>query len=267
MSQRVSGYQRQADDEYETPAWVAHALVPYLPAGCRHFWDPANGPASKIERALRQKGLKVTATGDDFLGRAILPRLDIDGILTNPPYGPNGRLACAFIAHALELVPIVAMLLRVDFDSGKTRLPLFGDCSSFSSKIVLLDRIVWFERPGAAGPSDNHAWYIWDGRHSGPPTIKYARRATSPPLLGWGTWWRPDKFTNLSGCTRSMSQRALDRGENKPSPWTGDGCCFGSDEAKKRRLILWLKRRLRLLSDLYLAGRLWASRTAKAMAS
>jgi hypothetical protein len=85
-------------------------------------------------------------------------------------------MACRFIAHALELVPVVAMLLRIDFDSGKTRAGLFRDCAAFAQKIVLLDRIVWFEREGAPGPSENHCWMIWNRRHRGPPTISYARR-------------------------------------------------------------------------------------------
>jgi hypothetical protein len=109
-------------------------------------------------------------------------RCRIDGICTNPPYGVSGRLACQFIAHALELVPVVAMLLRVDFDSGKTRTNLFRDCKTFDRKIVLLDRIVWFERKGAQGPSDNHCWLIWNVRHRGPPTIGYAGKANRREL-------------------------------------------------------------------------------------
>jgi hypothetical protein len=176
MSQRISGYQRQLGDVYETPSWVTNILVPHL-APCRHVWDPCDGPSSKIAKALRHEGLKVTATNGDFLAKTVLPKIDIDGVATSPPYGTSGRLACAFIAHALELVSTVAMLLRVDFDSGKTRTHLFGGCPSFVGKIVLLDRITWFERPGAAGPSDNHAWFIWSAQHRGAPIISYARRA------------------------------------------------------------------------------------------
>jgi hypothetical protein len=73
-------------------------------------------------------------------------------------------------------VPVVVMLLRVDFYSGKTRTNLFRGCKAFAGKIVLLDRITWFEREGAAGPSENHSWYILNKRHKGPPTIGYARR-------------------------------------------------------------------------------------------
>jgi hypothetical protein len=176
MSQRFSGYPRQADECYETLAWVSQVAAAYLCGRCAHLWDPVNGPGSKLAQALRAEGFHVVGTNDDFLLKGSLPDPHIEGIITNPAYGPNGRLACAFIAHALELAPTVAMLLRVDFDSGKTRTPLFRDCASFARKIVLLDRIVWFERPGAAGPSDNHSWYLWDKRHSGPPMLCYARR-------------------------------------------------------------------------------------------
>jgi hypothetical protein len=182
MSQRPRGYERQSDDVYETPAWVTQVVVPYLRKHCLRLWDPANGPASRIARALRDEGFRVTATNDNFLDRTSLPSSRIDGICTNPPYGVSGRLACQFIAHALELVPVVAMLLRVDFDSGKTRTNLFRDCKTFDRKIVLLDRIVWFERKGAQGPSDNHCWLIWNVRHRGPPTIGYAGKANRREL-------------------------------------------------------------------------------------
>jgi hypothetical protein len=126
---------------------------------------------------LRDYGFDAVATNDDFLARQTLPDARVDAAISNPPYGVQGKLACAFISHALELVPVVAMLLRVDFDSAKTRVHLFRDCRAFSRKVVLLDRITWFEREGAAGPSDNHAWFLFNKRHRGPPTISYARRA------------------------------------------------------------------------------------------
>jgi hypothetical protein len=148
MSQRLSGYVRQLADVYETPSWVTRVVAPYLRDHCLHIWDPANGPRSKIADVLRTEGFDVTATNDDFLSRISLPYARIDGIVTNPPYGLSGKLACQFIAHALELSPVVAMLLRIDFDSGKTRTFLFRDRKAFDRKIVLLDRIVWFECEG-----------------------------------------------------------------------------------------------------------------------
>jgi hypothetical protein len=175
MSQRSSGYQRQRDDVYETPPWVTRVVVPYLNRRCLDIWEPANGPGSQMAQTLREEGFRVVATNDNFLAKTTLPQ-DIDAIVTNPPYGASGKLACRFIAHAIELAPVVAMLLRIDFDSGKTRIGLFRDCKAFAQKIVLLDRIVWFEREDANGPSENHCWMIWNRCHRGPPTIRYARR-------------------------------------------------------------------------------------------
>jgi hypothetical protein len=177
VSQRVSGYQRQPDEVYETPRWVTHVVVPYLRKHCLRVWEPADGPKSMLAQALGEAGFLVIASRHDFLSTDRLPDPQIDSIVTNPPYGLGGRLASRFIANALDLVPVVAMLLKIDFDSGKTRTHLFRDCPAFAHKIVLLDRIVWFEHEGAAGPSENHAWYVFNKKHRGAPTINYARRS------------------------------------------------------------------------------------------
>jgi hypothetical protein len=175
MAQRVSGYERQANETYETPAWCARVVADhYLHGRCTHLWEPANGPNSKLARALQAEGFNVLVTNTNFLTMRELPDPRIEAVTTNPPYG-HGRLAHQFISHALNLAPIVAMLLTADFDSGKTRTSLFRVCKLFVGKIVLLDRVVWFERPGA-DPSTNHAWFIWHRGHVGEPTIRYARR-------------------------------------------------------------------------------------------
>src|SRR6516164_2616758 len=139
MSQRQSGYPRQPNETYETPSWVVQVVAQYLRKHCLHIWAPADEESSRLVLALRAEGFTVTATADDFLVRTCLPHSRIDAVTTNPPFGQGGRLACQFIAHALELVPIVAMLLRIDFDSGKTRTNLFRDCPAFAHKISTLE--------------------------------------------------------------------------------------------------------------------------------
>lgn len=161
MAQRVSGYDRMADDRYETPPEITATIVPYLrrQRAVKRVWEPAHSPADKLGNALRAAGFAVTSTSRDFLTTKAMPR-EVDALVTNPPYGKQGKLAEAFIKHALDLnVPVIALLLPVDFDSALTRAPLFGQCNRFCTKIVLLRRIKWF--PGAAGPSTNHAWFIW----------------------------------------------------------------------------------------------------------
>jgi hypothetical protein len=183
MSQRNSGYQRKEGDQYETPGWVTHALIPHLPRRPIRVWEPAAGSGKMVD-VLRASGLAVDgsdiATGTDFLNSQ---KNGFDAIITNPPYS----LAAAFIDHALDLTSprgMIAMLLRTDFDHAKTRQRLFSQCTAFAKKLVLTKRIVWFEG-GKKGPSFNHAWFVWDWRHNGPPVLAYhqanSAKRSSPP--------------------------------------------------------------------------------------
>lgn len=211
MAQRFSGRERQASEYYPTPSWVTRALLPHLPVGTLSVWEPACGEGD-MAKVLAAEGHEVFATdirwpetatieagfpdgsrflpnfGEiarvDFLGEREWCRGDsADAVITNPPYGLQGKLAEKFIRRALEVTRerrgIVAMLLKPDFDSGSTRPEFFRDCPVWSKKIVLLRRIVWFEpvpddNGRLNGPSENHCWYLWNWRHSGPATIAYA---------------------------------------------------------------------------------------------
>jgi hypothetical protein len=173
MSQRDSGYARIERDNYETPAWVTHALVPHLPR-CT-VWEPAAG-SGKMANALLNAGFDVVASditgGHDFL--TVPPLKPFRAIITNPPY----ELATQFIERALALMPqdgIVAMLLRCDFDHAITRQHLFADCTAFAMKLVLTTRIRWFE-DSCGSPSFNHAWFVWHCPHSGPAVLAYAHK-------------------------------------------------------------------------------------------
>ena len=177
MSQRESGYARKPNDFYETPAWVTNALQPCL-VGARMIWDPAAGDGAMVKVMHSWPSVKVNGTdirgGCDFLGPNIVrDSVPFDAIVCNPPYS----MAQAFIEKALQITRKprgrVAMLLRVDYDSAKTRRHLFGSCPEFSMKLVLTSRIRWFA--GSTGsPSFNHAWFIWDWANLGRPAkIRY----------------------------------------------------------------------------------------------
>lgn len=174
MSQRDSGYERKERDLYETPAWVTLALIPHLPARLRpgmNVYEPAAG-SGKMVRVLADVGYVVDADdiadGRDFLE---CKRADHAAIITNPPYD----IAPEFIWNAISLTRetegLVAMLLRTDFDHASSRDYLF-DREQFAKKVVLRKRIKWFE-DSKGSPSFNHAWFIWDWKHSGPPTLAY----------------------------------------------------------------------------------------------
>lgn len=113
MSQRESGYARIEHDNYETPQWVARALLPHLPEPPPRIWECAAG-TGQMASALISAGYDVISTdittGQDFL---TCDPVQCGAIVTNPPYA----LAQEFIEHALELTKplagMVAMLLAL----------------------------------------------------------------------------------------------------------------------------------------------------------
>jgi hypothetical protein len=176
MTARGADYKRRKLDDYPTPPEVLDTLFDHVNFGVT-IYDPACGKLDRVLEAAKRHHKRGTGsdiiTGDDFLRISANVAADI---VTNPPYGDRrGTLALRFIEHALVVTEPaharVAMLLPIDFDSGKTRLHVF-EHPAFALKLVLLDRIRWFN--GQAG-STNHAWFIWDWRHFGPAIIKYAR--------------------------------------------------------------------------------------------
>ncbi len=171
MSQRDSGYERKERDLYETPAWVTETLLPHIQSRRLKIWEPAAG-SGKMSAVLARSHEVFSSdieSGDDFLK---CTETACDAIVTNPPY----EFATEFIQHALVLTQgwgLIAMLLRTDFDHAKTRAHLFAACPIFARKVVLTKRIRWFE-DSTGSPSFNHAWFIWNYHHVGPPTLAYA---------------------------------------------------------------------------------------------
>lgn len=188
MAQRASGKERKDLDLYETPEWVTQALLDNVRI-VPQVWEPACG-TGRMARVMTAAGHHVIATDiidrgyslqlnvGDFLEARGVPGPGQWAIVTNPPYGPSGRHAAGFIAKALMLAQRcngqVAMLLKGDYDAGKTRRAIFADHPAFHCRITLLDRIRWFE--GTGSPSENHAWYFWDFMKGGPPVVRYAER-------------------------------------------------------------------------------------------
>jgi len=178
MVLRGADYPRKHDEHYATPAEPVRALIPLLP-DVGTVWIPSDrGRSSVLATTLQAHGIGTVTTDADFF-TVREPPTDAGGIVDNPPYGVSGRLAVAFAEHALRLVPFTALLLPVDFDSGRTRTHLFRDCPSFAGRLILLRRPVWFP-DGPASPSANFVWLIWDRRHRGPPAIHYEAETNLP---------------------------------------------------------------------------------------
>jgi hypothetical protein len=200
MGKHETGYARVERDLYPTPHWVIAALGEHIDLHALTVWEPACGDGRMAE-ALRQRCVCVFASDIvDYGGRqdevldflsAQAPKLERspDLICTNPPFGQGGRLATAFIEAGLRRIGvcgILALLLPCDFDSAKTRACYFGDCPHFVGKIVLRQRVVWFQRSDGIreAPKENSAWFLWQRnplrvRH--PPIILYAPANAEAP--------------------------------------------------------------------------------------
>ncbi|WP_414832169.1 hypothetical protein [Afifella sp. YEN Y35] len=239
-----SAYRRSEHDRYFTPYWVTGALLSALPAGflpCRHvIADPFAGgghilaelnAAGYSRSVLVGSDIAPLKTSDlhcvspvpikrgDFFASPLADaaRRDIGAIVTNPPYGPGGRLALAAVERALAMLAFrggsLAMLLQVDFDSGITRTHLFRDCPTYLGKIVLTDRIRWVNlEQKKDGPSQNHAWFLWS--------------STSEPLPR-GAAWRSKEDGNVF-----LARNRLFFTDAAPAPNLDLGMPFVSGSAK-----------------------------------
>lgn len=180
MSQRHSEYALVPADSYYTPAWVTEALlsVETFPSS---IWEPAAGLGHMSEALSRKTGYQVIESDLQWEGNPtdFLSEPGINGvrsIITNPPYS-NG-LAEKFVRHALKLTePVkgkVAMLLPLAWDSAKTRQDLFKEHPAFAAKYTLTRRIRWENlEQKKNGPSQNHAWYVWQWGNTRPPLCGY----------------------------------------------------------------------------------------------
>ena len=166
-------------DLYETPPPAVHALQerenlpPWL-------WDPCCGPGN-IVNVLRAAGHEVLASdlvdyGDPthFYRRDFLMELKApdgcEGVVMNPPF----KLAEEFIAHALDLSPLVIVLLRLAFMESERRTRILegrglARIHQFRKRLPMMHRAGWEGRKANSGMA--FCWMIWDRGHAGPTTI------------------------------------------------------------------------------------------------
>ncbi len=147
MGFRHSEYEIKENQTYVTPQWVWDILYRQFP-WFKGAYDccPANATFDFLK--------------DDLIRCYIA---------TNPPYGKEAE---KIVRHALHVTKLagsvtggggsVAMLLPHAWDTAKTRKDLFTT-APFYAKLTLTRRIRWENLDQkAAGPSSNHAWYVWD---------------------------------------------------------------------------------------------------------
>jgi hypothetical protein len=172
-------------DLYETDRLAVEALlrterIPHC------IWEPAAGHGA-IARVLRDHGHAVIASDienhdglhfvADFLATTSMPA-GTEAILTNPPF----KIVETFIAHALELCPLVAMFARLQFMEGGTgrarrhqlRRRILDEIPParvhvFRDRLPMMHREGWEGRRARSAVA--FAWFVWDRTHSGPTII------------------------------------------------------------------------------------------------
>jgi hypothetical protein len=169
-------------DLYETPAVAVEALLHVEPIPHR-IWEPACGHGN-IVKVLRAAGREVVATdlvnygepitppgyyGVDFLMERRAPE-GCEAIVTNPPF----MLAEQFVAHALEITPLVVMLLRLAFLESERRCHILENrglarVHVFRKRLPMMHRDQWAGRKASSGMA--FAWFVWRRDHAGPTII------------------------------------------------------------------------------------------------
>jgi hypothetical protein len=169
----------RGDDLYETPPVAVEALLRHerLP---HRLWDPCCGPGN-IVKVLRAAGHEVIGSdlvdyGDpthfyrrDFLMERKAPD-GCEGVVMNAPF----KLAAEFIAHALDLSPLVIALARLAFMESERRTPILegrglARIHVFRKRLPMMHRHGWEGRKANSGMA--LCWMAWDRSHAGPTTI------------------------------------------------------------------------------------------------
>jgi hypothetical protein len=165
-------------DLYETPVVAVEALlrVEQLP---HRIWEPAAGKGA-IVRVLRNHSHNVIASdvhdygGLDFVGDFLAQERMPDGceaIVTNPPF----KIAEPFVERALELAPLVIMLLRLAFLESERRCHILegrglARVHVFRKRLPMMHRDEWVGKKANSGMA--FAWMVWlHGYNSGPTII------------------------------------------------------------------------------------------------
>jgi hypothetical protein len=167
---------REKDDFYPTPPEGTRALL-RVERFDGPIWEPACGDGA-ISRVLEEAGHEVIST--DLVDRGFgTPRTDFlmewqpraPNIVTNPPF----KHAEEFARHALGLTTgKVAMLCRLAWLEGKERRRMFESTPLarvwvFAGRLTMLRS--GFDGGKGGGSMTAFAWFVWEHRHQGPPTL------------------------------------------------------------------------------------------------
>lgn len=183
----------RGNDLYETPDQATLALlrVERLP---RRLWEPAAGRGAMARHLLAaghdmvmtdlcayDRALPGIVAPVDFLATAAAPT-GVEAIVTNPPY----KIADPFIRHALALVPLVVVLLRLASLEGAKRADLID--TRLRRVWVGKERLPMMHRDGWEGAKIGNsgapfAWFVFTAEPRGEAPIEVRRMSwrDAPP--------------------------------------------------------------------------------------
>lgn len=194
-----SRFARREGDAYFTEPWVTRALLSALRQNGTPLsdvpgvvWEPAagRGDMAKVLMSEKEEVFCSDINLDDIDSEACpwmeevdflrdfparLDLLEVGAIITNPPFHRN--YAAKFCQRALDYgVPLVAMLTRLEFASGRTRTDMFRR-SEYAFEVKLTNRPRWdwwFRDEPESDPRHYYSWHVWDDRTIGQrPTVFY----------------------------------------------------------------------------------------------
>lgn len=192
----ISGFDREANDFYPTPAWVTETLLKNVRLR-GPVWEPCCGDGA-IARVIQARGHQVEATdladrghgrgGVDFFACDAMPD-GCQAIVTNPPYGDGGAERGAprassqllsFVRHGIALSEKadgqLALLVRFQWIAGQRAAALIS-AGPLDRVVVLTRRILWFDMgPATKHGQHHHAWLFFDCARdrTRPPEIVFA---------------------------------------------------------------------------------------------
>ncbi len=165
--------ERRENDHYVTPAWsIQRFLEQYRPKDAVRILDPCAARGELIATARKflplsqwaaceinpefETDLKVITPAvviEDFLTQIpLFKACGFDLVLTNPPYA----LARDFIEAGLEVAPVVAMLLRINFLASRSRRHWL---TTKKPGIFVLPNRPSFT--GEGGDQTEYAWFVF----------------------------------------------------------------------------------------------------------
>ena len=187
----MAKWARKPADLYPTPLDCTYSLLPHI----AHLIPPdamVLEPAcaeGQMVRPLREFGYTVDGTdlrpgvgggtgGIDFLNpTTYFPDDYYDMVATNPPFSA----AEAFIRRALEIAPVVVMLVKAQYWNTKNRKKLFRETKPFM-ELNLTWRPAFLAEERGNSPLMDCMWVVWVRGHDGPCTTEMIDRLMECPV-------------------------------------------------------------------------------------